>query len=110
MKAPFSLIKARRVTEKTTMLESLHNAENNPSLAKCKNPKYVFEVAMHATKPEIARAIEQIYSKSEVKVLNVNTIRVKRKPKRQRKGRPGFTASFKKAIVTMEEGDVLESA
>ena len=110
MKDPYQIVKSRYITEKTTVLESLQNAENNPSLAACKAPKYVFVVDMKATKPEIAAAIEKIYSKNEVKVTSVNTLRTKRKPKRRRKGRPGKTASFKKAIVTMEAGDLIESA
>lgn len=110
MKDPYQVIKSRYITEKTTVLEGLHTATGKPSLSKCKGPKYVFIVDINATKPEIAYAIEQIYSKNEVKVTAVNTIRTKRKPTRRRKGRPGSTIALKKAIVTMAPGDLIESA
>jgi len=59
--------------------------------------KYTFKVAKDATKPEIARAIEELFG---VKVAAVNTINMKRKPKRLRY-QTGFTAAWKKAIVTL---------
>lgn len=109
MKDPYQVIKSRYITEKSTLLESLCTAEGKPSLTKCKGPKYVFIVDIHATKPEIAYAVEQIYKKNEVKVTAVNTIRTKRKPMRRRKGRPGSTVAVKKAIVTMAPGDLIVS-
>ena len=60
--------------------------------------KYAFEVARDATKPEIAHAIEELFG---VKVAAVNTIQMKRKPKRLRY-QTGFTAAWKKAIVTLK--------
>ena len=60
--------------------------------------KYSFRVATDATKPEIAHAIEELFG---VKVAAVNTINVKRKPKRLRY-RAGYTAAWKKAIVTLK--------
>ena len=60
--------------------------------------KYVFQVAKDATKPEIARAIEELF---KVDVLCVNTINMKRKPKRLRFS-TGYTATWKKAIVTLK--------
>ena len=59
--------------------------------------KYVFKVAKDATKPEIAKAIEELFG---VKVADVNTINMKRKPKRLRYSE-GYTAAWKKAIVTL---------
>jgi large subunit ribosomal protein L23 len=108
MKNPYAIIKKRHVTEKATVLEQLHTAESNKSLKRCEAPKYVFEVDLRANKQEIASAVEAIYKEQKVKVTKVNTIRVKPKPKRRGKGRPGFTAAFKKAIVTMEPGDSIE--
>ena len=66
--------------------------------------KYTFRVAESATKPDIARAVEEIF---KVDVTKVNTIRVKAKPKRQGMHR-GKTATWKKAIVTLKEGDKIE--
>ena len=59
---------------------------------------YSFQVAKDATKPEIAAAVEKLFG---VKVAAVNTLTVKRKPKRVRY-KIGYTASWKKAIVTLK--------
>ena len=59
--------------------------------------KYTFTVAKDATKPEIAKAAEELFG---VKVAAVNTITMKRKPKRLRYSE-GYTAAWKKAIVTL---------
>lgn len=109
MKDPYNIVKARHITEKASVLESLHTSNSNPSVAKCQTPKYVFVVDERANKREIANAIEQIYSKQNVKVVSVNTLNVKSKAKNRRRGRPGKTAAFKKAIVTLEAGDLLET-
>lgn len=105
---PYQIIKHLYVTEKTAMLESLHTAESNPSLRRCENPKYVFIVDNNADKRAIASAIEEIYAKQGVKVVAVNTIRVKGRMRRVR-GRIGKTAGFKKAIVTLQKGDELDN-
>lgn len=60
--------------------------------------KYAFQVAKDATKPEIAHAVEELFG---VKVDSVNTINMKRKPKRLRY-QTGYTAAWKKAIVTLK--------
>ena len=59
--------------------------------------KYVFKVMSSATKPEIAEAVETM---SGVKVASVNTITMKRKPKRLGV-HFGYTSEWKKAIVTL---------
>ena len=62
---------------------------------------YSFKVSINANKIEIKHAIEKIFS---VKVLDVNTIRMLGKPKRL--GRySGKRPDWKKAIVTLREGD-----
>ena len=63
------------------------------------NKKYTFEVASNATKPEIAKAVEELFG---VEVAKVNTINMKRKPKRMGY-HFGKTAEWKKAIVTLTE-------
>ena len=61
--------------------------------------KYTFQVAKDANKIEIAKAVEELFG---VEVCKVNTISVRGKFRRQ--GRVGgFTASSKKAIVTLTE-------
>jgi large subunit ribosomal protein L23 len=104
---PYQIIKHIYVTEKSRVLEGLHQAESNPSLRACQNPKYVFIVDQKADKRAIASAIEQIYAHKQIKVVAVNTLQVKGKKRRVR-GRLGKTAGFKKAIVTLAPGDVLE--
>ncbi len=108
-KNPYDIIKHQHVTEKSKMLQELQNAESNPSLRKCKTPKYVFVVNSDAKKQEIAVALEQIYKDKGIKVIAVNTINVKGKTRRVR-GHLGKSRAFKKAIVTLEEGDSLENA
>jgi large subunit ribosomal protein L23 len=66
--------------------------------------RYTFEVARTANKIEIAQAIEAIF---KVKVVRVNTLWVKSKPKRVR-AQPGRTRTWKKAIVSLKEGDTIE--
>ena len=61
--------------------------------------KYTFKVATDANKVEIARAVEELFG---VKVAKVNTVTVNGKMRRY--GRfEGYTASWKKAIVTLTE-------
>ena len=59
--------------------------------------KYTFKVCADATKPEIANAVEKIFG---VKVADVNTITMKKKPKRLGV-HFGYTSEWKKAIVTL---------
>ena len=66
--------------------------------------KYTFRVHDDATKPEIAGAVEEIFS---VSVTKVNTMRIKPKPKKQG-WTAGKTSGWKKAIVTLKEGDDIE--
>ncbi len=66
---------------------------------------YTFEVNQNATRTDVKRAIELIFSKSGAKVSKVNIIKVKRKAKKM--GRyEGFTKGYKKAIVTLLEGSI----
>lgn len=66
--------------------------------------KYTFEVARGANKYQIKDAIEEIFS---VKVESVNTINVKPKKKRVRYIQ-GYTRQWKKAVVTLKEGETIE--
>ncbi len=63
--------------------------------------KYVFDVLPKATKPEIKAAIESLF---DVSVTSVNTLKLPRK--KRRVGRyVGYKAQYKRAIVTLKEGD-----
>jgi large subunit ribosomal protein L23 len=66
--------------------------------------KYTFEVLKTATKPQIAQAIEEIF---DVKVQKVNVMNVTGKPRRVRYVK-GTTRDWKKAIVTLADGDSIE--
>ena len=60
--------------------------------------KYAFKVMKSATKPEIAKAVEEMFG---VEVLSVHTANIKKKPKRLGVN-SGYTAAWKKAIVTLK--------
>lgn len=60
--------------------------------------RYTFEVAKSATKSEIATAVEELFKGT--KVAKVNTINMKKKPKRVGV-HEGYTSEWKKAIVTL---------
>ena len=60
--------------------------------------KYTFKVAEDATKPEIAKAVEELF---KVNVLRVHTINMKKQPKRLGV-HFGYTSEWKKAIVTLK--------
>lgn len=107
-KNPYQVVKHQHVTEKTMMLQRLKTANSNPSVSRCKSPKYVFIVDRHANKQAIANAVEEIYKNEGIKVVAVNTINVKPKARRVR-GRSGFKSAFKKAIVTLRPDDNLDN-
>ena len=67
------------------------------SMADTEMKRYTFEVAKGANKVEIRQAIEAIFN---VKVVKVNTLNVKSKPKRVRY-QEGRTRTWKKAMVTL---------
>ena len=70
------------------------------SMEETENKKYVFQVAIDATKIDIKRAVEEIFG---VKVAKVNTIRMDGKEKRQGAYPAGRRASWKKAMVKLTE-------
>ena len=69
------------------------------SMAGIAEKRYTFEVAKAAKKIDVARAVEELF---KVKVAKVNTLHVRGHMRRQ--GRyEGYTASWKKAVVTLSE-------
>ncbi len=66
--------------------------------------KVIFRVAIDADKPTIKEAVENLF---KVKVTKVNTIKVKGKTKRF-KGTLGRRPDYKKAIVTLEDGQSID--
>ena len=65
---------------------------------------YTFEVAKDSNQVESRQAIEAIFN---VTVTKVNTLNVKSKPKRVRM-QSGRTRTWKKAMVTLKDGDTIE--
>ena len=61
---------------------------------------YTFEVQKDATKAEVALAVETMFKKT--KVVKVNIINMKKKPKRYGV-HFGYTGEWKKAVVTLSE-------
>ena len=68
------------------------------------NNQYTFKVPLDATKPEIKKAVEGLFS---VKVTAVNTVVSKGKTKRFR-GMLGRRSDTKKAMVTLAEGQRID--
>lgn len=67
--------------------------------------KYTFEVAKDANKYQIKDAVEEIFG---VKVVRVNTLTVQAQDQARALMSPAKTRSWKKAIVTLAEGDTIE--
>ena len=86
----YDIVRHPVITEKTT-----RGSEHN---------QVTFKVALDASKPEIKQAVETLF---EVKVTSVNTLRMKGKEKRF-KGRLGRRSDYKKAIVTLGEGQYID--
>jgi len=61
---------------------------------------YTFKVARSATKPQVKKAVEEIF---KVKVEKVNIMNYDGKPKKQGK-HEGYTAAWKKAVVWLAPG------
>jgi len=79
------------VTEKSTLLREQSN-------------KYAFRVVPRASKRQIKAAIEELF---DVNVLDVRTMRMQGKKKRLGRNL-GRRPSWKKAIVTLAEGDTVD--
>lgn len=82
----YDVVLSPHITEKSTLLSE--------------NDAVVFKVANDATKPQIKEAVEALF---DTKVKSVNTLVQKGKVKRW-KGRPYKRSDFKKAVVTLVEG------
>jgi large subunit ribosomal protein L23 len=92
MKEPFDIIQTASLTEKATLLGEKQN-------------KYVFRVNPRANKIQIKQAVEKLFLK---KVVDVNTCNYAGKKKRERRVDFGRKANWKKAIVTLKEGEKIE--
>lgn len=92
MKDIYQVINKALLTEKGTRLSEEEN-------------KYIFSVNPDANKAEIKQAVEEFF---KVKVIAVNTMNRQGKKKRQRTASAGKTAAWKRAVVTLAEGNQID--
>lgn len=85
----FEIIKTVRVTEKGTRQSDKLN-------------QYTVVADPRANKIQIRQAVQELF---KVKVIGVNTMNVRGKERRKRTAASGRAPSWKKAIVTLKEGD-----
>ncbi|MFV2063206.1 MAG: 50S ribosomal protein L23 [Chloroflexota bacterium] len=70
--------------------------------------KYTFAVRDTANKMQIKSAVEELFSVTVLRV-NVSTTKGKEKSRGRGRGRQrGYTSSWKKAVVTVQDGDSIE--
>jgi large subunit ribosomal protein L23 len=86
----YRIIKRPIVTEKSTNMEAMN--------------RYVFEVFDSANKPEIKKAVQDLYG---VEVVKVNIVKVRGKIRRLGQ-HEGWHAGYKKALVTLSQGHSIE--
>ena len=85
----FEIVKTARLTEKGTRQGDKLN-------------QYTVVADPRANKLQIKRAVEELF---KVKVVRVNTMNVRGKLRRQRRPDQGRSSNWKKAVVTLKEGD-----
>ncbi len=85
----FDIVKTVRLTEKGTRQAEKLN-------------QYTVVADRRANKLQIRQAVQELF---KVKVVAVNTLNVRGKARRQRTTQAGRTMGWKKAIVTLKEGD-----
>jgi large subunit ribosomal protein L23 len=93
MSTPYDVILSPVITEKSTAQTDKAN-------------QVVFRVALSATKPQIKAAVEGLF---KVKVTAVNTL-VNKGKRKQFRGMPYQRSDYKKAIVTLKDGDSIDIA
>jgi large subunit ribosomal protein L23 len=85
----FEVIKTVRLTEKGTRQGEKYN-------------QYTIVADPRANKTQIRQAVQELF---KVKVTRVNTLNVRGKARRKRTAQAGSASNWKKAIVTLKEGD-----
>ncbi len=94
MKEHYDIVETIRLTEKATVLGEKLN-------------KYVFRVNPGANKLQIKTAVEKLFGKT---VLSVNTANYIGKKKQRGQTSVGRRPHWKKAVVTLKEGDKIDLA
>lgn len=92
MKSNYQVVQRLLLTEKGTRMTESDN-------------KYLFRVHPDANKNEIKAAVEKLF---DVKITKVNTSNVQGKKKRERTANFGRTAAWKRAVVTVAEGNSID--
>jgi large subunit ribosomal protein L23 len=88
----FQIIQTVRLTEKGTRQSE-------------KNNQYTVKADPRANKTQIRKAVQDLF---KVKVLKVNTLNVRGKFRRQRTKQAGQSSNWKKAIITLQEGQKIQ--
>ncbi|MBX3746424.1 MAG: 50S ribosomal protein L23 [Verrucomicrobiae bacterium] len=88
----YDVVKTVRLTEKATAQSARAN-------------QYTVVASRAASKIQIRQAVEVLFG---VKVVRVNTLNVRGKLRRQRTASAGRDPHWKKAIVTLKEGDKIQ--
>ena len=86
------------------IIERMQLTEKGTALTETQN-KYVFKVHPSANKIEVKAAVEKMF---KVSVKSVNTMRYQGKKKRERTVRYGKRSDWKRAVVTLIEGDKID--
>lgn len=88
----YDIIKTVKITEKSSGLSEAGN-------------QYVLVADRRANKVQIRKAVEELFN---VSVISVNTMNVAGKLRRKRTAAQGKTAQWKKAIVRLKDGDMID--
>ena len=88
---PYAVIVRPLITEKATILAG--------------EQKYAFEIDRRANKRQVRDAVQTAFS---VRVIKVNTMNVRGKTRRVGRGSMSKAPNWKKAIVTLAEGDTIQ--
>jgi large subunit ribosomal protein L23 len=88
----YDIIKTIKITEKSSGLSEQGN-------------QYVLVADRRANKVQIRKAVQELFN---VTVLSVNTMNVAGKLRRKRTAAQGKTAQWKKAIVRLKDGDMID--
>lgn len=86
------------------IIDTILLTEKGNDLTESQN-KYTFRVYPSANKIEIKQAVEHLF---KVSVINVRTMNRIGKKKRERRPNYGTTSAWKKAVVTLKEGDSID--
>jgi large subunit ribosomal protein L23 len=88
----FEIIKTVRLTEKASQQSEDYN-------------RYTVVADRRATKLQIRQAVQELF---KVKVIKINTMNVRGKERRKRTAAAGRTMAWKKALVTLKDGDKIQ--